>query len=101
MCSFNLEQHEIAVEKIHRNLAPSALYEHAILYEKDAHIAENGARRKGEGRVRPCVRLGCSDQMSQRPERDSDSPQCLIRQSRLRGGGEEASQSFLQELCDL
>jgi len=24
-------------------LAPSALYEHAILYEKDAHIAENGA----------------------------------------------------------
>jgi phosphoenolpyruvate carboxykinase (ATP) len=43
MSSFNLQQHEIAVEKIHRNLAPSALYEHAILYEKDAHIAENGA----------------------------------------------------------
>src|SRR5580700_11027946 len=43
MSSFNLQQHEIAVEEIHRNLAPSALYEHAILYEKDAHIAENGA----------------------------------------------------------
>ena len=43
MSSFNLQQHEIAVEKIYRNLAPSALYEHAILYEKDAHIAENGA----------------------------------------------------------
>src|SRR6202043_106495 len=43
MSSFNLKQHEIAVEKIHRNLPPSALYEHAILYEKDAHIAENGA----------------------------------------------------------
>ena len=43
MSSFNLQQHEIAVEKIHRNLPPSALYEHAILYEKDAHIAENGA----------------------------------------------------------
>jgi hypothetical protein len=62
MSSFNLHQHEIAVEEIHRNLAPSALYEHAILYEKDAHI---------------------------------------VRQSRLRGGGEEASQSFCQELCDL
>ena len=43
MSSFNLKQHEIAVEEIHRNLAPSALYEDAILYEKDAHIAENGA----------------------------------------------------------
>jgi ATP-dependent phosphoenolpyruvate carboxykinase len=30
MSSFNLLQHEIAVEKIHRNLPPSALYEHAI-----------------------------------------------------------------------
>ena len=43
MSSFNLQQHEIAVEKIHRNLPPSALYEHSILYEKDAHIAEIGA----------------------------------------------------------
>ena len=57
--------------------------------------------RKGGDRTGPCVRLGCSDQMPQRPERDSDSPQRLVRQSRLRDGGEEASQSFCQELCDL
>jgi phosphoenolpyruvate carboxykinase (ATP) len=43
MDSFNLKEHELDVEQVHRNLAPSALYEHAILYEKDAHIAENGA----------------------------------------------------------
>jgi phosphoenolpyruvate carboxykinase (ATP) len=40
---FNLEDHGIAVAEIHRNLPPSALYEHAIRYEKDASIAENGA----------------------------------------------------------
>jgi phosphoenolpyruvate carboxykinase (ATP) len=43
MNSFNLKEHELIVEEVHRNLPPSALYEHAILYEKDAHIAENGA----------------------------------------------------------
>jgi phosphoenolpyruvate carboxykinase (ATP) len=43
MSSFNLQEHELSVEQVHRNLAPSALYEHAILYETDAHIAENGA----------------------------------------------------------
>jgi phosphoenolpyruvate carboxykinase (ATP) len=43
MNSFNLKEHELSVDQVHRNLAPSALYEHAILYEKDAHIAENGA----------------------------------------------------------
>jgi phosphoenolpyruvate carboxykinase (ATP) len=43
MNSFDLKDHEIAVTEIHRNLPPSALYEHAILHEKDAHIAENGA----------------------------------------------------------
>jgi Phosphoenolpyruvate carboxykinase len=43
MNAFNLREHELTVEEVHRNLAPSALYEHAILYEKDAHIAENGA----------------------------------------------------------
>jgi phosphoenolpyruvate carboxykinase (ATP) len=43
MNSFNLKEHELTVEQVHRNLAPSALYEHAILYEKDAHIAENGS----------------------------------------------------------
>jgi phosphoenolpyruvate carboxykinase (ATP) len=43
MSSFTLKQHEITVNEIHRSLPPSALYEHAILHEKDAHIAENGA----------------------------------------------------------
>ena len=43
MSSFTLKQHQITVNEIHRNLPPSALYEHAILHEKDAHIAENGA----------------------------------------------------------
>ena len=43
MGDFNLEQHQLTVGEVHRNLAPSALYEHAIRYEKDASIAENGA----------------------------------------------------------
>ena len=43
MSSFTLKQHEITASEIHRNLPPSALYEHAIIHEKDAHIAENGA----------------------------------------------------------
>ena len=43
MNSFNLKEHELTVEEVFRNLSPSTLYEHAILYEKDAHIAENGA----------------------------------------------------------
>ena len=41
--SFTLNQHGLAVAEVHRNLPPSALYEHAIRYEKDASIAENGA----------------------------------------------------------
>ena len=40
---FNLQDDGITVTEIHRNLPPSALYEHAIRYEKDASIAENGA----------------------------------------------------------
>ena len=40
MGNFNLEQHQLTVAEVHRNLAPSALYEHAIRYEKDASIAE-------------------------------------------------------------
>ena len=31
------------MEEVYRNLPPRALYEHAILYEKDAHVTENGA----------------------------------------------------------
>jgi phosphoenolpyruvate carboxykinase (ATP) len=42
MNAFNLKEHALTVEEVYRNLPPSALYEHAI-YEKDAHIAENGA----------------------------------------------------------
>jgi len=40
---FNLKNHGVTVAEIHHNLPPSALYEHAIRYEKDASIAENGA----------------------------------------------------------
>ena len=43
MNPFDLKERGIVVTEVHRNLAPSALYEHAILYEKDAHIAEKGA----------------------------------------------------------
>ena len=39
---FNLQDDGITVAEIHRNLPPSALYEHAMRYEKDASIAENG-----------------------------------------------------------
>ena len=40
---FDLHDYEITVAEIHRNLPPSLLYEHAIRYEKDASIADNGA----------------------------------------------------------
>jgi phosphoenolpyruvate carboxykinase (ATP) len=40
---FNLTAHGLTVREVHRNLPPSALYEHAIRYEEDASIAENGA----------------------------------------------------------
>ncbi|MGC2111816.1 MAG: phosphoenolpyruvate carboxykinase (ATP) [Candidatus Korobacteraceae bacterium] len=43
MASFDLKEHNINVAVIHHNLPPSALYEHAIRYDKDASIAENGA----------------------------------------------------------
>src|SRR6201993_2655407 len=41
--AFHLQDYDIAVAEVHRNLPPSKLYEHAIRYEKDASIAENGA----------------------------------------------------------
>src|SRR4029077_5145041 len=41
--SFNLHDYDITVAEIHRNLPPSLLYEHAIRFEQDASIAENGA----------------------------------------------------------
>src|SRR3954453_1863691 len=40
---FTLNQHGLAVTEVHRNLPPSLLYEHAIRYEKDTSIAQNGA----------------------------------------------------------
>jgi phosphoenolpyruvate carboxykinase (ATP) len=43
MQPFNLRVHELDVSEVHRNLPPSALYEHAIRFEKDTSIAENGA----------------------------------------------------------
>ena len=43
MSTFDLTDHGLSVTTVHRNLSPSALYEHAIRYEKDASIAENGA----------------------------------------------------------
>ena len=40
---FTLDQHGLSVAEVHRNLPPSSLYEHAIRFEKEASIAENGA----------------------------------------------------------
>jgi phosphoenolpyruvate carboxykinase (ATP) len=39
----DLTSHGLTVTQVHHNLSPSALYEHAIRFEKDASIAENGA----------------------------------------------------------
>ena len=41
--TFELRDYDITVAEVHRNLPPSQLYEHAIRYEKDASVAENGA----------------------------------------------------------
>src|SRR6187402_29649 len=41
--TFDLTAHGLTVTTVHHNLSPSALYEHAIRFEKDASIAENGA----------------------------------------------------------
>src|SRR6059036_1710785 len=41
--AFSLAQHGLTVTEVHRNLSPSALYEDAIRFEKDARIAGNGA----------------------------------------------------------
>src|SRR6516164_2441523 len=41
--SFNLRDYGLTVDEVHHNLPPSVLYEHAIRYEKDSSIAENGA----------------------------------------------------------
>ena len=43
MSTFTLKDHELGAAEVHHNLPPSSLYEHAIRFEKDASIAENGA----------------------------------------------------------
>ena len=43
MPTFDLKNHQLDVATVHHNLPPSSLYEHAIRFEKDASIAENGA----------------------------------------------------------
>ena len=43
MIACDLKDQDITVSEIHHNLSPSALYEHAIRYDKKASIAENGA----------------------------------------------------------
>jgi phosphoenolpyruvate carboxykinase (ATP) len=43
MQPFHLKDHELNAEQVHHNLPPSALYEHAIRFEKDTSIAESGA----------------------------------------------------------
>src|SRR4029453_899967 len=40
---FSLDKNNLSVAEVHHNLPPSGLYEHAIRYDKDASIAENGA----------------------------------------------------------
>lgn len=41
--AFDLNKHGLTVGEVHHNLTASSLYEHAIRFEKDASIAENGA----------------------------------------------------------
>jgi len=43
MSAFDLKDQHISVAEVHHNIPPSELYEHAIRYEKDASIAQNGA----------------------------------------------------------
>ena len=43
MNTFNLTDHGISVTVVHRNLAASVLYEHAIHFEREARLADSGA----------------------------------------------------------
>lgn len=40
---FDLQAYGLTVDEVHHNLPASSLYEHAMRYEKNARIAENGA----------------------------------------------------------
>jgi phosphoenolpyruvate carboxykinase (ATP) len=44
-----LKDHEQTVAEVHRSLPVGALYEHAIRFEKDASIADNGALLASSG----------------------------------------------------
>ena len=41
--NFDLSQYDLHVAEVHRNLHPSALYEHAIRHDSRTLIADNGA----------------------------------------------------------
>src|SRR3954454_7609527 len=41
--AFNLQAYDLTVAEVHHNAPASLLYEHAIRYERDATIADNGA----------------------------------------------------------
>ncbi len=43
MNRFSLDAHQLTVADVYHNLPASSLYEHAIRYEKDASIADNGS----------------------------------------------------------
>ncbi len=43
MSAFNLNEHDLSVGEVHRNLPLGTLYEHAIRFEKGSSIADNGA----------------------------------------------------------
>jgi phosphoenolpyruvate carboxykinase (ATP) len=43
LSTFDLKDHELNVAEVHRNLPVGALYEHAVGYDKDARVADNGA----------------------------------------------------------
>src|SRR5436190_6822849 len=43
MGKFDLKDYDLTVTEVHHNLPVGALYEHAIRYEKNASIADNGA----------------------------------------------------------
>jgi phosphoenolpyruvate carboxykinase (ATP) len=47
--SFELSAHGLTATTVHHNFSPSALYEHAIRYEKDAIIAGKTTLSPGFG----------------------------------------------------
>ena len=68
--SFDLTAHGLTVAEVHHNLPPSALYEHAIRYEKDASIArERRARRLLRREDRPLAEGQARRQASRVGER--------------------------------